>query len=82
MSDEDKRCKKAFKNPVCPYLTQINQQSTDITQIKKALIGDDLQGGLVEQVSKLKLMYKILIFIGGTCVATFIGIMIKVVFNV
>lgn len=75
-------CVNADSNPICLYLTQINQQSLDIAQIKKALIGDDLQGGLVEQVSKLKLMYKILIFIGGTCVASFIAVMLKLVFHV
>lgn len=106
---EEEICENAEKNPVCPYVTQINQitsqisttnavlaatastttsiavridqQGNDLREIKKALVGEDLQGGIVEQLAKLKLMYKIIVFISGTCIASLIGIVLKIVFN-
>jgi hypothetical protein len=49
-----KGCQNADRNPSCPYLAQINQQAEDIRIIKKALIGDDMQGGIVAEITKLK----------------------------
>ena len=60
-SSKNKECQDAYENPSCPYVAQINQQNSDIVFIKdkishieKALIGDDMQGGIVAEITKLK----------------------------
>ena len=47
-------CENANKNPVCPYLTKINAQGEAISRIEIALIGNDMQSGLVGEISELK----------------------------
>jgi len=56
---EAEECSDAYQNPKCPYVTMINQHSSDIHQIKNALIGKDLQGGLVADVQTLKTYFRI-----------------------
>ena len=56
---EPEECECAYQNPKCPYVTMINQHSSDIHQIKNALIGKDLQGGLVADVQTLKTYFRI-----------------------
>ncbi len=44
---ENGECETAYKNPVCPYVTQINKSTASISQIEKALIallGEDCTG--------------------------------------
>ena len=47
-------CEDANKNPVCPYITTIKQSSQDIQQIKTALIGEDLQSGMVSKIKDIE----------------------------
>jgi hypothetical protein len=50
-------CPDAYKNPSCPYVTQININSCDMKDIKRALLGEDgtgLKGGIVFEISQLK----------------------------
>ncbi len=56
---EVEECPDAYQNPKCPYVTMINQHSSDIHQIKNALVGEDLQGGLVSDVHTLKTYFRI-----------------------
>lgn len=56
---EPEECPDAYQNPKCPYVTMINQHSSDIHQIKNALIGEDLQDGLVADVQTLKTYFRI-----------------------
>jgi len=41
-------------NPKCPYVTLIQQCRIDIDSIKKALIGDDMQTGLVGSIKTIE----------------------------
>lgn len=52
-----KDCGNAYENPSCPYVTQINNSTCDMRDIKKALLGDDgtgLKSGIVFEISQLK----------------------------
>jgi hypothetical protein len=51
---EPDECPEAQENPRCPYLSQINQCAEDIKQVKLALIGSDMQGGLVQRFTKVE----------------------------
>jgi hypothetical protein len=55
MSQEEE-CRNARKNPRCPYLLTINKTATDITSVKKALLGDleTKEPGLIEQVRDIR----------------------------
>lgn len=48
-----KECEDADSNPRCPYLAVINECQESIGRIEKALIGEDLQGGLVAKVKDI-----------------------------
>jgi hypothetical protein len=48
--DEEEECEDANSNPKCPYIVQMKKQEEDIAIIKTALVGADLQGGLVKRV--------------------------------
>lgn len=61
MSELDEICSNANKNPVCPYITDIHRQKSTLENhtkslnvIEKALIGDDLQGGMVKRLSDVE----------------------------
>ena len=58
-------CPDAYFNPKCPYVTVINQHSADLKQVKCALVGADMQDGLVADVQVLKTYFRI---IGATLV--------------
>jgi hypothetical protein len=50
-------CPDAYQNPNCPYITQININTCDMKDIKRALLGEDgtgLQSGIVYEISLLK----------------------------
>ncbi len=50
-------CPDAFSNPTCPYVTQININTCDMKDIKKALLGEDgtgLNGGIAFEIAQLK----------------------------
>ncbi len=51
---DDDVCPDANSNPKCPYIVQIKRQEEDIGIIKVALVGSDLQGGLVKRVSDIE----------------------------
>jgi hypothetical protein len=59
-SGEDSFCTFAGKNPTCPYVSQIKQQGEDIRMIKKALIGEDMQSGLVKKVNSMQSSWRAL----------------------
>ena len=80
MTQED--CQEAFANPKCPYVTQINQHSADVAQIKAALVGEDLQDGLVAKVQRLETFMKVSVFIAGASVVALLGIALKLIFGV
>ena len=72
-SDEE-FCTFAAENPRCPYLTQIKQQGEDIKQIKRALIGDDMQSGLVAKVNSMRSTWRAIqpyLLIGLTAIVTY-----------
>jgi hypothetical protein len=75
-------CSEAYKNPSCPYVTQINQHSSDVNQIKTALVGEDLQGGLVAKVQRLETFMKIAVFVSGAAAVAVVGVAIKIIFGV
>ena len=64
-------CPDANKNPVCPYVTSIHQNISQVNRIEKALVGEDLQSGLVAKVHQLEVTQKILIALGS---ASLIGL--------
>ena len=47
---EEEDCEDANSNPKCPYVVQMKKQEEDIAIIRTALVGIDLQGGLVKRV--------------------------------
>jgi oligoribonuclease (3'-5' exoribonuclease) len=64
-TEVDKVCPDANKNPVCPYITAIHQNTSQVNRIEKALVGEDLQSGLVAKVHQLEVTQKILIALGS-----------------
>jgi hypothetical protein len=54
MAKEDEICSNANKNPVCPYVTDIRASKEDRILMKRALVGDDLQGGLVKRMTDVE----------------------------
>ena len=58
-------CPDANKNPVCPYITAIHQNTSQVNRIEKALVGEDLQSGLVAKIHQLEVTQKILIALGS-----------------
>ena len=78
----EEECESAYINPKCPYVTMINQHSTDIHQIKNALVGDDLQSGLVAKLQRLETFMKVSVFIAGASVVALIGLALKLIFGV
>ncbi len=79
MAEEE--CKDAYINPKCPYVTQINQHGSDVAQIKTALVGEDLQGGLVAKVQRLETFMKIAVFVSGAVAIAVVGIAVKLIFG-
>ncbi len=54
MSEDEEICSKANKNPICPYVTDIRASKEDRALMKRALVGDDLQGGLVKRMTDVE----------------------------
>lgn len=75
-------CEDADKNPNCPYISQINQQGKDIREIKLALIGENMQGGIVAEIQKFKMLWKVTIFIAGVSATGLIGLLIKFILKI
>jgi hypothetical protein len=63
-------CPEANKNPTCPYITAIHNNTVQVNRIEKALVGEDLQSGLVSKVQQLEVTQKILVALGS---ATLVG---------
>jgi hypothetical protein len=54
MAELDEICSSANKNPICPYVTDIRASKEDRILMKRALVGDDLQGGLVKRMTDVE----------------------------
>lgn len=50
----DPFCRFAKQNPQCPYVTVIQDCNIKIDRIDKALVGEDMQSGLVGAVKNLE----------------------------
>ena len=57
-SNEDAFCSFATENPRCPYVALIRECKAKIDRIEKALIGDDMKGGLVADVNNMKSIWR------------------------
>jgi len=79
---EEEECPSAYTNPLCPYVTVINRNTNDIKIMKKALVGDDMQGGIVAKVRTCEIATKILIFLGTLSLGTCVTILVKILFHV
>jgi hypothetical protein len=75
----DEVCPGANKNPTCPYITAIHTNSAQVNRIEKALVGEDLQSGLVAKVHQLEVTQKILIALGSASLVGFISLAIILV---
>ena len=53
-TEAGKVCPDANKNPVCPYITAIHTNTAQVNRIEKALVGEDLQSGLLPKFTSLK----------------------------
>ena len=74
--DSEDVCSDADKNPVCPYITAIHQNTAQVNRIEKALVGEDLQSGLVAKVHQLEVTQKILIALGSASLVGLISLAI------
>ena len=52
--EEEEVCPDAGKNPTCPYLTAIHTNTAQVSRSEKALVGEDMQSGLVAKVHQLR----------------------------
>lgn len=91
MPQIDEECAEAYSNPNCPYVTQINSNAQnifamcrDIKEIKQrvgkietALIGDDMQGGLIKSVHRNVLINKAILAITSMLIAAVVGVLVK-----
>ena len=66
----DQVCPDANKNPTCPYITAIHTNTAQVNRIEKALVGEDMQSGLVAKVHQLEITQRILVALGS---ATLVG---------
>jgi hypothetical protein len=74
--DEAELCPDANENPTCPYIADIHANTAQVSRIEKALVGDDLQSGLVAKVHQLEVTQKILVALGSASLAGLIGLAI------
>lgn len=81
MSEKTVECQEAYSNPSCPYVTMINIHTNELTQVKDALIGKDLQSGLVAEIQRLKIFMKTAVFITGIALTAAVGLALKVLFG-
>jgi hypothetical protein len=75
-SKEEEFCPDAYKNPTCPYIADIHASTAKISRIEKALVGEDMQSGLVAKVHQLEVTQKILVALGSASLAGLIGLAI------
>ena len=75
-TEAGKVCPDANKNPVCPYITAIHQNTSQVNRIEKALVGEDLQSGLVAKVHQLEVTQKILIALGSTSLVGLVSLVV------
>jgi hypothetical protein len=73
---DDEVCPDANKNPTCPYITAIHTNITQVSRIEKALVGEDMQSGLVAKVHKLEVTQKILVALGSASLAGLVALAI------
>lgn len=69
-------CPDANKNPTCPYITAIHTNTAQVSRIEMALVGEDLQSGLVAKIHELEATQKILIALGSASLIGLVGIAI------
>ena len=72
----DEVCPDANKNPTCPYITAIHTNTAQVSRIEKALVGEDMQSGLVAKVHQLEVTQKILIALGSASLVGLVGLAI------
>ncbi len=63
-------------------MTQISQHGSDVAQIKTALIGEDLQDGLVAKVQRLDTFMKVAVFVSGAIAVAVVDISVKLISEV
>ncbi len=73
---EEEICPDANKNPTCPYIADIHANTAKVSRIEKALVGDDLQSGLVAKVHQLEVTQKILVALGSASLAGLVALAI------
>jgi hypothetical protein len=74
--NESKICPDANKNPTCPYITAIHANTAQVNRIEKALVGEDMQSGLVAKVHRLEVTQKILVALGSASLAGLVALAI------
>jgi hypothetical protein len=73
---EEEICPDANKNPTCPYITAIHINTAQVSRIENALVGEDLQSGLVAKVHQLEVTQKVLVAIGSASLVGLVGLAI------
>lgn len=76
MEEKEEMCPDANKNPTCPYITAIRTNTAQVSRIEKALVGEDMQSGLVGKIHQLEVTQKILIALGSASLAGLVAIAI------
>ena len=79
LEKEEELCPDANKNPTCPYITAIHTNTEQVSRIEKALVGEDLQSGLVAKVHQLEVTQKILVALGSATVAGLVTVVIMLI---
>jgi len=74
--NKEEICPDANKHPTCPYIADIHANTAKVSRIEKALVGDDLQSGLVSKVHQLEVTQKILVALGSASLAGLVGLAI------
>ena len=79
LEKEEELCPDANKNPTCPYVTAIHTNTAQVSRIEKALVGEDLQSGLVAKVHQLEVTQKILVALGSATLAGLVTVVIMLI---
>ena len=79
LEKEEEVCPDANKNPTCPYITAIHTNTEQVNRIEKALVGEDMQSGLVAKVHQLEVTQKILVALGTATLAGLVTVAIMLI---
>jgi hypothetical protein len=61
------------KLDVSVVCSNIGDLQSDVTLLKKALLGDDLQGGMISRVGQLWLVHKVELFVVSTVIIALVA---------